>query len=72
MLPHVNNLFPIFLKVFAIIGGIFYFVFSLIVVKQVSSLSKNIQDRFNGLIVSASYIHLIFAGLLVFLVLILL
>jgi len=71
----VNNLMPLFLtilKIFFIACSIFYFIFSLIVVKQVSSMSKNIKDKFNSILISFSFIHLIAAAILVFLIIVLL
>lgn len=55
-------------KVFFIACSIIFFIFSLLVVKQVTSMSKNIKDRFNSILVSFSYISLAFAIFLIFLV----
>lgn len=71
----VNNLMPLFLvvlKIFFIACSIFYLIFSLIVVKQVTSMSKNVKDKFNSILISFSFIHLIAAAILVFLIIVLL
>lgn len=71
----VNNLMPLFLtilKIFFIACSVFYLIFSLIVVKQVSSMSKNVKDKFNSILISFSFIHLIAAAILVFLIIVLL
>ncbi|MDD4938086.1 MAG: hypothetical protein PHX34_03695 [Candidatus Shapirobacteria bacterium] len=69
----MNNIefLPIFLmvqKIFFIACSIFYLIFALIVVKQVTSMSKNVKDKFNPILISFSYIHLIFAIFLIFIV----
>ncbi len=71
----VNNLMPLFLtvlKIFFIACSLFYLVFSLIVVKQVTSMTKNVKDKFNSILISFSFIHLIAAAVLVFLIIVLL
>jgi hypothetical protein len=70
----VNNLMPLFLtvlKIFFIACSLFYLVFSLIVVKQVTSMTKNVKDKFNSILISFSFIHLIAAAVLVFLIIVL-
>lgn len=67
MLPSLNNLLVLLEKLFAIVGSIIYFIFALIVVKQAKNFSKNVQDVFNSVVVTASIIHLITSGILVFL-----
>jgi hypothetical protein len=65
------NFMPIFLivqKVFFIACSLFYLIFALIVVKQVTSMSKSVKDKFNPILISFSYIHLIFAIFLIFIV----
>jgi len=60
-----NNYFLGITKVFFIALSILYLIFSLIVVKQVTSMSKNITDKFNTILVVFSFIHLIFAVILI-------
>jgi hypothetical protein len=67
MLPSLNNLLIVLEKVFAIIGSIIYFIFASIVVRQAKNFSKNVQDIFNPVIITASIVHLITSGILVFL-----
>ncbi|MBU1117434.1 hypothetical protein KKD37_00555 [Patescibacteria group bacterium] len=54
-------------KVFAILGTLIYLIFALVVVKQVGTMSKNVKDKFNGILILFSYIHLAMAVFLVFL-----
>lgn len=71
----VNNLMPLFLtvlKIFFIACSVFYLIFSLIVVKQVTSMTKNVKDKFNSVLISFSFIHLIAVAILVFLIIVLL
>jgi len=71
----INNLMPLFLtvlKIFFIACSLFYLIFSLIVVKQVTSMTKNIKDKFNSILISFSFIHLAAAAVLVFMIIVLL
>jgi len=75
MLPQINNLTGavfVFIKVFIFVGAVIYLIFASIIVKQAKTFSKNIRDKFNSLIITAAYAHLIAAAVLVFLVLIIL
>jgi hypothetical protein len=70
---NLNNLLPYFLmiqKIFFIALAIFYFIYALVVVKQVNSMSVNIKDKFNPILIAFSYIHLVFAALLIFLIIV--
>jgi len=60
-----ENYFLIIVKVFFIIGSILNLIFSFIVVKQVTSMSKNITDKFNSFLIIFSYIYLIISFILV-------
>jgi len=67
------NILPWFLvaqKVFFIACAVIYLIFSLIIVKQITSMSKNIKDKFNSILVTFSYINLLFAIFLIFLIVI--
>lgn len=66
MLGGLNNLLVLAEKLFGVLGAIIYLIFSLVVVKQVGTMSKNVKDKFNGVLIAFSYIHLIAAILLVF------
>jgi hypothetical protein len=48
-------------KTFFVLCAVLYFIFSLIVVRQVTTMSKNIKDKFNSILVGFSYLHLVFA-----------
>lgn len=65
----INNFFLLLVKVFFILGTCLYMVFSIIVVKQISNISKHIHTRLNPVLVIFSYIHLIFSLFLIFLTL---
>jgi hypothetical protein len=60
-----ENYFLIIIKGFFIIGSILNLIFSFIVVKQVTSMSKNIIDKFNYFLIIFSYIYLIISFVLV-------
>jgi hypothetical protein len=72
MFPQINNIILIAEKSFFVLGAIFYLVFALIIVKQTTMMSKNVSDKFNSILISFSYLHLLFSILLVFLTLVLL
>jgi hypothetical protein len=61
----LNNYFLIIIKIFFIITSILNLVFSLIVVKQVNSMSKNIIDKFNQILKIFSYTYLVFSAIVV-------
>lgn len=52
-------------KIFFILCSLFYFIFAAIVVRQTLSMSKNIVDKFNPVIIVFSYIHLVLAAFLI-------
>jgi hypothetical protein len=54
-------------KLFAILGTILYFIFSIVIVKQVTSMSSNVYDKFNAILIAFSYLHLLFSILLIIL-----
>lgn len=59
-------------KIFGVLGSILYLIFALVMVKQVSMMSKNVNDKFNGVLIVISYLHFLAAVLLVILAWILL
>jgi len=66
-----SGFMPYFLliqKFFFIALSIFYFIYALIVVKQVKSMSTNVKDKFNPILITFSYLHLLFAFLLILLI----
>lgn len=67
MFGDLNNYLLIAEKIFGILGTLIYLIFALVIVKQVGTMSKNVKDKFNGVLIAFSYVHLIAAILLVFL-----
>lgn len=67
MFPDLNNYLIIIEKIFGVLGAIIYLIFSLVVVKQVGTMTKNVKDKFNGILIFISYLHLAAAIFLVFL-----
>jgi hypothetical protein len=72
MIPNFDSIISISLKIFTLVGLGVYFIFALIVVKQVSVMSQNIYDLYNGHLKLFSYIHLLFSILVIILALFLL
>jgi len=56
-------------KIFAVIGAVIYFIFALVIVKQVTSMSNNVYDKFNSILIIFSYLHLAFSVFLIILTL---
>jgi hypothetical protein len=67
MFQDLNSYLILAERIFGIIGTIIYLIFSLVIVKQVKTMTKNVKDKFNGVLIVFSYLHLIAAILLVFL-----
>ena len=67
MFPDFNNYLGIVEKIFGVLGSLIYLIFSLVMVKQVGTMTKNVKDKFNSILVVISYVHLAAAVLLVFL-----
>jgi len=59
-------------KGFFIVLSLIYTIFAIVIVRQVSLMSKNVQDKFNSVLVIFSYIHLVLSILLIIFTLILL
>lgn len=66
MMGSLNNYLIMAEKIFGVLGAIIYLIFALVIVKQVATMSKNIKDKFNTVLVIFSYIHLAASILLVF------
>ena len=69
MIDQLNTYFLLIMKIFFFLGAILYLIFSIIVHKQTTTMTKNIYDKFNSIIIVFSYTHLIFSVLLVILTL---
>ncbi|MFA5025156.1 MAG: DUF5657 family protein [Candidatus Shapirobacteria bacterium] len=67
MFNDLNGYLMLAEKIFAILGSLIYFVFALVVVKQVGTMSRNVRDKINSILISVSYLHLAASILLVFL-----
>lgn len=70
-----NNWLKYFLgieKGFFVILSLLYIIFAIVVVRQVTSLSKEIGGNFNIILTTISYINLIFSFFLVFITLLVL
>ena len=55
-----------------VIGSVVYLVFAVVVVKQVLMMTKNINDKFNSILIIFSYLHLAFSIFLILLTLVIL
>lgn len=72
MLGNLNSYFNLALKISFTLGGLIYLIFAFIIVKQTAMMTKNVNDKFNPILVTISYLHLAFSILLVLLTLIIL
>ncbi|MEK7528122.1 MAG: DUF5657 family protein [Patescibacteria group bacterium] len=57
----MGNLLMIVEKILATLGTIIYVVFALVIVKQVTTMSNHVKDKFNGVLIVFSYLHLLFS-----------
>ncbi len=64
-LHNLDSYFFSITKIFFIALSFLYVIFALIVVKQVTSMSKSVTDKFNIFLIAFSFIHLIFSVVLV-------
>ena len=60
-MPNVSLYLFMLEKILAIAGALVYIVFAIVIVRQVASMTKNVQDKFNGILIVFSYIHLLFS-----------
>ncbi|MCL4384137.1 hypothetical protein M1116_01670 [Patescibacteria group bacterium] len=65
MLSNATTLILFITKIFAIVGAVLYFIFGLIVVKQVGMMTRSVNDKFNGILTVFSYLHLAFCLFLI-------
>lgn len=72
MIGQLGIILRVIEKILTGLGSLVYLIFALVVVKQVTSMSKEVHDKFNGLLIAFSYLHLIFSLALLVLALILL
>lgn len=71
-LGNFNHYLQLIEKILFVLGIILYFIFALIVVKQTTTMTKNVNDKFNTVLIIFSYLHLVFAGFLVLLTILIL
>ena len=64
ILGQFDQILTIIQKIFGVTGSLLYLIFAFIVVRQVSSMSKIVHDKFNSILLIFSYLHLIAAFLL--------
>ena len=72
MLGSLNSYLNMALKISFTLGSLIYFIFAVIVVKQTATMTKNVNDKFNPVLVMISYLHLAFSALIVLLTLVIL
>ena len=61
MIPDFSGYLLILERIFAFVGTGLYLIFAIVVVKQVSMMTKNVKDKFNGVVIFFSYVHLALA-----------
>ncbi len=61
MIPDLSIYLIILEKIFAFVGTGLYLIFAVVIVKQVSMMTKNVYDKFNAVVIVFSYIHLALA-----------
>lgn len=61
ILPDFSGYLIILERIFAFVGTGLYLIFAIVIVKQVSMMTKNVNDKFNGVVIFFSYIHLALA-----------
>jgi hypothetical protein len=59
-------------KLLFILGTVIYSIFALVVVKQTTTMSKNVNDKFNPILIAFAYLHFAFSLFLIFLTLVIL
>ncbi|PIU73576.1 hypothetical protein COS78_01640 [Candidatus Shapirobacteria bacterium CG06_land_8_20_14_3_00_40_12] len=60
----VGNVLMMVERVIAILGTTIYLIFAVVIVKQVTTMTHQIKDKFNGILIAFSYLHLLFSLLL--------
>jgi hypothetical protein len=67
MFPQINTYMLLVQKFSFVLGAVLYLIFAIVIVKQTTMMSKNVNDKFNSVLVSFAYLHLAFSVFLVFL-----
>ena len=63
----INTYIFLATKFIFLLGTFIYLIFALVIVKQTTTLSKSIYDKFNLALIIFSYVHLIFSLFLILL-----
>ncbi len=58
---NLNNYIYILIHTLVVASSFVYLIFAFIIIKQVKNFSKNIKDKYDIVIQTASVLHLIFA-----------
>ena len=72
MLLEINLFLQILEKASFVLGAVLYLIFASVVIKQVGTMTKNVYDKFNGVLITFSYLHFAFAIFLLILTLVIL
>jgi hypothetical protein len=56
-----SNYLLLVTKFFFVLGAVLYFIFSIIIVRQTTTMTRNVSDSFNPILIAFSYLHLAFA-----------
>jgi hypothetical protein len=59
-------------KISFTLGSLIYLIFAIIVVKQTTMMSHNVNDKFNPILITIAYLHLAFSAFIVFFTLVIL
>ena len=71
-MPDFANLLNLVEKIIFVLSALVYSIFAIVIVKQVSTMTKNVQDKFNSVLILFSYLHLAFSLFLILLTLVIL
>jgi hypothetical protein len=63
----LNDYFFLVVKALFVLGTLLYLVFAAVVVKQTTTMSKNVSDKFNPVLIAFAYLHFAFSVFLVIL-----
>lgn len=55
---NLNSLILALFQTFFILGGIFYIIFAIVVIRQITIMKKTLITTFNPVILTLGYIHL--------------
>ena len=58
---NINKYIYSLIHTLVVASSFVYLIFAFIIIKQVNNFSKNIKDKYDNLIKTASIVHLIFA-----------